>query len=438
MASAAAPTPDDPTPAPPSNIDGLTGPLPRLLTSEMVDILQELRQSDISSHTDAEARTALANSQRLAERILRAVEPDDVNIDREIQHEISVLTAERDAARREASVHNERVATLSAQLTQALLNGAPNNNGGDGKSFSDIFKFDGSDPKLIRSWISHLRIKLAGQPRQYPTEQSQLQYAFNRLSGAAFNQVRSYLQEDTGIINFQTLNEFLENIKAVYDDPDRARTARKELNKLTMGPEFPTFPLYLAEFRRLVGDMDLNDSAQMFELEKGLTTDLRNALIMRGGITTLAEMVAGCREIDAAMRALQAEQVTVKTSNPPRPAQAPRAPAPPAPAPRPAAPRPAATPAPASPAHPTDSNSGSYGAAPMNLSASEKQQRRAGRMARGECTYCGTLGHFRADCALRLAKEARDLRIAQLGFAEPVPAPATPAPASGNVQSPTA
>jgi hypothetical protein len=31
-------------------------------------------------------------------------------------------------------------------------------------------------------------------------------------------------------------------------------------------------------------------------------------------------------------------------------------------------------------------------------------------------TYCGTTGHFRAECPRRLAKEARDLRVAQLGF----------------------
>jgi hypothetical protein len=302
----------DPPPAPPSDIDGLTGPLPRLLTSEIVAVLQELRQSDIASHTDIEARYALANSQTLATRILRAVKPDDTHIAEEIRHEISVLTAERDAAHREAACHEERVATLSAQLTQALVNGAPNGGGTeDGKSFGDIFEFDGRTPSLIRSWINHLRIKLAAQPRRYPTEQSQLRYAFSRLSGAAFDQVRSHLEEDTGTITFGTFNEFLKDILSVYDDPDRARTARKQLNKLTMGPSFPTFPLYLAEFRRLVGDMDLNDSAQKFELEKGLTPDLRNALILRGGITTFTEMVARCREIDAAMRALKAENVTV-------------------------------------------------------------------------------------------------------------------------------
>jgi hypothetical protein len=124
---------------------------------------------------------------------------------------------------------------ICAQLTQALANGTPNNNNGggdeDGKSFGDIFTFDGRTPALIRSWINHLRIKLAAQPRRYPTEQVQLRYAFSRLSGAAFGQVRSYC---------------------------------RELTKLKMGP---TFPLYFAEFRRLVGDMDLNDAAQKYELK---------------------------------------------------------------------------------------------------------------------------------------------------------------------------
>jgi hypothetical protein len=160
---------------------------------------------------------------------------------------------------------------VSAQLTQALANGAPNNNNGGGdddvKSFGDIFTFDGRTPALIRSWINHLRIKLAAQSRRYPTEQAQLKYAFSRLSGAAFDQVRSYLEEDTGTITFGTLNEFLVNIRAVNDDPDRPRTARRELTKLKMGPTFPMFPLYFAEFRRLVGDMDLNDAAQKYELK---------------------------------------------------------------------------------------------------------------------------------------------------------------------------
>jgi hypothetical protein len=76
----------------------------------------------------------------------------------------------------------------------------------------------------------------------------------------------------------------------------------------------------------------------------------------------------------------------------------------------------------------------------MNLSsAAERQGRRSESMSREECTSCGTLGHFRAECPRRLAKEARDLRMAQLGFAAPAAPVSVPAASiSGNVQSRTA
>jgi hypothetical protein len=419
---------------PPSAADGLTGPLPRLLTDTTVTSLQQLRTTDIAGLTHTEALYALAGAQSLATGILTSAEPPDyMNIDQDTRFENQMLTAERDAARQDAAAHAQRAATLSDQLTQALTIGANNNNNGnrngEGKDFPDIFLFDGTDPSQVRAWIDKLRIKMAAQERRYPSEQARLRYAFSRLFGDAFNQVRYYLDESTGTINMDTLHESIANLQAVYDDPDRARTARPALKKLKMGTKFPTFPLYLAEFRRLVGDLELNDAAQKQQLEDGLTPALKNPLILRGGITTLAQMVTACQEIDAAFRAQEAEQVTQATTHPtnqPRPQpQVPRS----APASTPApAPIPSAT----SLAHPTDANSGNYGAAPMNLSAAEKQKRRAERMARGECTYCGTLGHFRINCAQRLAKEARDLRIAQLEFSSPA------APASGNALSPTA
>jgi hypothetical protein len=150
----------------------------------------------------------------------------------------------------------------------------------------------------------------------------------------------------------------------------------------------------------------------MHELKDGLSPVLRDALILKGRIDTLGELVEVLQDLDAGFLARddekkdEARTPTVPHLSPPR-------------APRPAAPT-LAPPVPTPRAHPTDSNSGSYGDVPMNLSAAEKERRRAERMARGECTYCGTLGHFRAECPRRKDKEARDLRIAQLSFSAPV------------------
>jgi hypothetical protein len=54
------------------------------------------------------------------------------------------------------------------------------------------------------------------------------------------------------ISDLATLKELLELLKEACDDPDRARTARRELKKLKIKAGiYMSFSLYLAEFRRL-------------------------------------------------------------------------------------------------------------------------------------------------------------------------------------------
>jgi hypothetical protein len=53
----------------------------------------------------------------------------------------------------------------------------------------------------------------------------------------------------------------------------------------------------------------------------------------------------------------------------------------------------------------------------MELSAArreaERQRIREERMAKGQCTYCGSDQHFRLDCPRRLAADARRMRAAE-------------------------
>jgi len=68
------------------------------------------------------------------------------------------------------------------------------------------------------------------------------------------------------------------------------------------------------------------------------------------------------------------------------------------------------------PANPMGTNSGHYGVAPMDLSAmqrtAEKNRIRQECMARGECLYCGTVGHFLRECPERAASRNRHLAMA--------------------------
>jgi len=256
-----------------------------------------------------------------------------------------------------------------------------------------------------------LRNKLAAQPSRYPDDQACLRYAVNRLSGSAFNLVRSYVSENSGRIKFESFNALLDLLRQAFDDPDRTRTANRDFLKLRQ--KNGTFSAYLAEFGRLMGDLNWNDDAKKEQLYEGLADEIKDALVTtRPESDSLAHFVQTCRELDNRIRARAAERSS-STRNNPRPT------------PRSGAA--STSTVPATP-HPTGTNSGHYGAAPMDLSAAqrsaEKTRIKQERMARGECIYCGAAGHFLRECPQRAAAQARRLTMAATAAApDPHPAP---------------
>jgi hypothetical protein len=429
--------------------------LRRLLDVDMVRYLTDLRDA---APADEQLREAFNNAQFLAGGVLSAPEPPapvpaaasgptlaEFELE-EARADLTLAVAERNAARDNAASLQQQLTLVNSQLTNALTlgaaqaaNGSSGGGGGDGNAegsggYHNVPEFDGSSPTYIRTWIILLRNKLAAQAHRYPSENAKLRYALGRLAGDALDMVRSHVSEDTGDIAYNTLNEMLAELRQTYDDPDRAQTARTAIKKLEMQPL--QFSRYLAAFRRLMGDLDWDDGAQRDALKDGLTTQMRRSLEYRPVAKTLAELISLCVEYDARHRAAAAEEAAKKPARPAPVASVSRPVASSSSASsssRPAAsfsaPRPAAT-----VAHPTDANSGHYGTTPMNLSSAERLQVRNERMARGECTYCGVLGHFRKECAKRLAKEARDLRAAAVFAAPAAPAVAVPAE-SGNALS---
>lgn len=247
------------------------GPLSRLLrvSVETIEHLTALRDA---APTDEEVREAFTNAQALAGLVLQSPASDppvpaaapgfSATELEEARTELRLAVAERDAARGSLAasqlVTTQLTNALAAMAAAAQAGGAS----GDGDSkgsggYSNVPMFDGTAPREIRTWIL---LKLAAQSARYPTEQSKLRYAIGRLEGAAFNQVRSSVSEDTGAINFGTLNELLDVLRQAYDDPDRAATARKEVRSLKQ--KHLQFSAYLAEFRWLMGDLNWDDQAQ--------------------------------------------------------------------------------------------------------------------------------------------------------------------------------
>jgi hypothetical protein len=343
----------------------------------------------------------------MAQQLLACEAPP--NLEEELEEaraELQTTQIERDAAR-------TALTATTAQLNQVLAIAAAQvrenpEGGGQSGGFPDAPTFDGSKPEELRTWILQLRNKLAAQPTRYPSEQSRLRYAFNRLTGAALNQLRSYADEDTGDIALNSLNDLLAVLRQAYDDPDRSRTAAREIRRLRQ-KNLP-FSTYLADFRRLMGDLNWDEIAQKDQLYEGLSEEMKDALLHRAASDdTLAAFINLCKDVDNRIRARAEERKpplsrsTVTTTSH-RSTHRPSAPA--------------TSTAPATTGnHPTNSNSGNYGPVPMELSAArreaERQRIRDERMAKGQCTYCGSDQHFRLDCPRRIAADARGVRATE-------------------------
>jgi hypothetical protein len=306
--------------------------------------------------------------------------------------------------------------TLQQQLARLIaVATARETHNPEGKGFPDAPIFDGSKPEELRTWILQLRNKLAAQPTRYPDDHACLRYAFNRLSGSALNLVRSYVSETTGRIRLDSLNALLDLLRQAFDDPDRTRTANREIRKLRQ--KNGTFAAYLAEFGRIIGDLNWNEDAQKEQLYEGLSDEIKDALVTtRPRSDSLTHFVQTCRELDNRIRARAAERAPSSKNNQRPPARFGTTTTNPP------------TPAPTTPKNPTGTNSGHYGAAPMDLSATQKNPEkiriRQERMARGECLYCGEVGHFLRECPRRAAAQARRLTVAAADVASnPAPTP---------------
>jgi len=314
----------------------------------------------------------------------------------------------------EATV-DERFTQLQAQIVAVAT--ARGHSNAEEKGFPDAPVFDGGKPDELRTWIIQLRNKLSAQPHHYPDDQACLRYAVNRLSRAALNPIRSYVSENTGRIRLESLNALLELLRQAFDDPDRTRTANREIRKLRQ--KNGTFAAYLAEFGRIMEDLSWNEEAQREQLYEGLSDEIKDALVTsRPRSDSLGHLILICWELDNRIRTRAAER-----AHPGHTQRLPRSGA-----------TSASTPAPA-PANPTGTNSGHYGAAPMDLSATqrtaEKKRIRQERMVQGECLYWGTVGHFLRECPERAASRNRQ----SLAMAATVNATAEPDAGAPNEQS---
>jgi hypothetical protein len=196
------------------------------------------------------------------------------------------------------------------------------------------------------------------------------------LKGNAQNQIQPYILPDK--IKLDNVEALISILEATFRDPDQVGTASTELDKLTQGKK--EFSQYYAEFQCLMAILDYDSNAKKAALKYGLSRELQTSLIYQAEEPQdFEKFVDLCRKLDYQIHAHTAATKRQTTPAPPQTG--------------PASTRPSA--------HLTSTNSGNYGATPMDLSASQKAQnqcRHNEHMAKGLCLYCGSADYFKSKC----------------------------------------
>jgi hypothetical protein len=286
--------------------------------------------------------------------------------------------------------HNQDLNCLSSRHVGTTLNST----GFRPKpTMPDPDKFNG-DPKDLNRWLGEISDKLAVDAACFGQDNKiMVIYAKNRLTGTAYDTITPLFHN--GKRPFKTPEELLDYVKRLFGDPDREANARDELEALQMRSR--SFQEYYADFRRIVADIpDLTDKEQIYRLEKGLSKDMKVALVHgEKEDTDINEYAERCRRVYRRLKKAQASAVATHNAGVYRYSATTRSAAPPAPTTT--SPRNAPAVATRCPNLPT-STSTSRAIDDPRFPRQVPAAKRSERQQAGHCLRCDKPGHGWRDC----------------------------------------
>lgn len=125
--------------------------------------------------------------------------------------------------------------------------------------------------KELSLFLTKLRLKLRGNADRFPDEASRLIYAHSRLDSDPATLINPLMESD--ITSVDHLIRFLE---ATYGDPNKELTAWSKLDNLKQGKK--NFTSHFANFRNIIADANLNESAQISQLRRTLSENIREKM----------------------------------------------------------------------------------------------------------------------------------------------------------------
>ena len=130
---------------------------------------------------------------------------------------------------------------------------------------------DGKSPPF-EHWLTRVRGKLRQNVDHYPMDDAKIQYVVSMVDGEAAGYIAPRLREDSAN-PFLTLDDILEHLTAVYDDPNKVLNAKDKFRKLYMKKQ-DTFHYFYSNFTCLATESQAPQGELKYELNHKLTYSL--------------------------------------------------------------------------------------------------------------------------------------------------------------------
>ena len=258
--------------------------------------------------------------------------------------------------------------------------------GRDGIRLPHPERYDG-DLGKCKEFLTQCSIAFQLQPRFYPNDTAKIAYIISLLTGKALAWASPAWNQE---VNFCfVLDEFVEEMKKVFDHPVTGREAGKRLITISQGRR--SVAEYAVEFRTLAGEVAWPDAPLITLFEEGLNSDVRDDLSTREIPERLDLYIDLAIKVDNRIRERLREKSRAG-ANPTRNATG--------------ATRSSTGETRADPRYVTPTGLGATPpptarAEPMQLGRARlTREEREHRMQKGLCLYCGGGDHIRATCPI--------------------------------------
>ncbi|KAI0991507.1 hypothetical protein K3495_g16680, partial [Podosphaera aphanis] len=179
-------------------------------------------------------------------------------------------------------------------------------------------KFDGTRT-LFNNFVTQMQIQFRANPSAFPSEESKILYAGSFLSGIAYTWFQPRVDQATGQVSFATFVEFLEALRAAFDDPDSYATAESQLESTRQETSCAAYYARIVSTFALLGWVD--PKVQIYHFRKGLKETLKDALVGRKMSSTFTEFATECIQLDNEMfaRSREKKKLAQPSQHPSRP-----------------------------------------------------------------------------------------------------------------------